>query len=78
MKPLPSSCGRSDLDGPTGACRKNELFVGCIGVSTTGEHHSAFPPAGVSGKDGEQAICFNLELPVRLNHPGIAMSASSV
>ncbi len=75
MKPVPSGGGRGDLECPNGAYRKDELFVAFIGVGATGERHSDRPVAGVSGKDGEQVIRLQLKLPVRLNHPGIAMSA---
>ena len=76
MKALSSGDGRGDLESPMGTYIKDELLVALIWFGTTGECNSYRRAADVSSEEGEEAIGFNLELSVRLNHLGIAMSAS--
>ena len=76
MQALPSSGGRGDLERPIGAYRNDELFVVFIGMRTTGEGHSDRSVAAFSSEEAEEVIRFQLELPVRPDHLGIAMSAS--
>jgi len=76
MKARAGGGGRGDLESPLGAYREDELAVAFVGLGTTGEDHSYRPPALATGKQSEQVIRFPLQLPVRLNDLGIAMSAS--
>ncbi len=78
MKALSNGRGRGDLQSLIGAHRTDELFVAFIGSDTTSEYHSYRPMVGMSSEEGVQVIRFHLKLPVRLNHLGIAMSASGV
>jgi hypothetical protein len=78
MKALAGGEGRGDLESPMGAYRKDELFIAFIGPGTTGERHSYRPVAGASCKESEEVIRFQLQLPVRVNDLGIAMSASGM
>ncbi len=75
MKAPSGGDGRSDLEGSVGTYVADEFFVAFIWSGASREHDSN-GVASVLGEEGEEAIRFNLELPVRLDHFRIAMSAS--
>ncbi len=76
MKALTNCRRRGDLECLVGTDRTNELFVALVRLGTSGECHSDRRVVGISSEEGEYVIGFNLELPVRLNHLSVAMSAS--
>ncbi len=76
MQALPGSGGRGDLERPFGAYGNDELCVVFVGVRTTGEGHSDHSVAAFSSEEAEEVIGLQLELSVRPDHLGIAMSAS--
>ena len=66
---------RADFQSRVCAYRRDEFLVACVRLGTPGEHHSYRAATGVPGEEGKELIRFLLELPVRLNDPGIAMRA---
>ena len=78
MKTLSAGRCCGDFESPVAPDPTDEFLVAFIGFDTTGEHHAYLAVTGLSSEDGIQAIGFYLQLPVCLDHLGIAMSASGV